>query len=141
MMKFIIVCNLIAAISIVATEGKTFAKCDLAKELLKKNFSKEDMPKWLCLVDKLSGYSTSKEESTAIGTKTIGLFQFSEETDCGTKTARGRCNAKCDALKTDDITTAARCALQMNTDRQFNFWPIWKNSTCRTNTQNYVCSL
>ncbi|KAL5286039.1 hypothetical protein ACFFRR_007617 [Megaselia abdita] len=105
-------------------ETKIFSRCQLAKELLKQQFSRQYLPNWVCLVEHESGRSTSKinQASTSVS---YGLFQINSKQWCRKGRKGGQCDMKCEDFTNNDITDDSKCAMRIFNTTGFRAWQGW----------------
>ncbi|XP_044726460.1 lysozyme-like [Chrysoperla carnea] len=128
-MKYVI---LLVTIIIVSNNnlanGKTFKnECELAKELLKHGFPKNQLNDWTCLVLSESSGDTKKTHKNNNGSTDYGLFQINDRYWCAHGKNGKDCNVNCNDLLKDDITLAAKCAKKVYDRHGFEAWYGWKN--------------
>ncbi|OAL68001.1 lysozyme [Trichophyton violaceum] len=120
--------GLAALACVLQGEAKTFNRCELAKELKKQGFAKENLPDWVCLVEAESSRRSHKiGKVNKNGSQDFGLFQINDRYWCQRGSAGKDCNVSCEDLLTDDISVASRCAQKVYKRHKFDAWYGWKN--------------
>lgn len=126
--KIVLCCFIAICLVNVSVEGKTFSKCELARELVKQGYEKSALGNWVCLVQAESGFRTdivgkpNKNKSVD-----YGLFQINDKYWCAHGKAGKDCNVSCENLLKDDITLAARCAQKIFKRHGYKAWYGWRS--------------
>ncbi|XP_077298016.1 lysozyme-like [Arctopsyche grandis] len=109
--------------------ARRFSKCEMARELLRQGFPKNELSDWVCLI-----YSESSYETNVVGPMNTdgsydwGLFQINDKYWCkghysGSKNI---CNINCGEFLQDDISASVKCALKIKNASGFSAWEGWK---------------
>ncbi|XP_014253846.1 lysozyme c-1-like [Cimex lectularius] len=123
---------------VVALEAKVFTECELAQKLSELNFPKQNIPGWVCTAKSVSGLDTNYYNKTG-DFQSFGLFKLDNEYACQLNQKGNECKARCDSLKGDDITEAAKCALKLFETFNFMYWKP-TNDHCTSQTTLTGCS-
>lgn len=67
-----------------------------------------------------------------------GLFQINDFYWCAPPGPNNECGVTCDALRTDDITAAANCALKIFGVQGFEAWVAWQNNCRGQDVSQYI---
>nr|BBE08150.1 C-type lysozyme [Plautia stali] len=123
-------------------DAKTFEPCELARELLHKGASKEEVPTWVCIAKHESNFNTSAVGTlNGDGSADHGIFQISDRYWCSPQ--GWACNIPCDLLEDDDISDDWKCAKRIFRQHKvlsgngFNAWAVY-SSRCSGDTSQYV---
>ncbi|XP_061192109.1 lysozyme 1-like [Saccostrea echinata] len=102
-----------------AMSGKTFTKCELAKELAESNHDipRSDIDDYVCMAEFESSYRTNVISPPNIdGSRDHGLFQINDYWNCDPQngqTTKNGCNANCSDFRNDDISDDIVCVKQL----------------------------
>lgn len=102
------------------SKGKVYERCELARELrYKYNVPLEQIPTWLCIVQRESNFDTSAiGRLNADGSLDHGLFQISDIFWCSNSGVGKGCNAACTDFENEDISDDVRCVLKIFDEHQ-----------------------
>ncbi|XP_060560672.1 lysozyme c-1-like [Ruditapes philippinarum] len=128
--------------------GATKSKCDVVNALKAEGVPDADMRDWLCLVQHESNYEYNvtkyKMAGSAIGSVTLGIFQFNNAYWCGN--ANGTSSPTCWKLRTfgcadacntfldPDISNDANCAVRVKNCDGFHTWVGWAQNCVNDTT-------
>ncbi|XP_058053456.1 lysozyme c-1-like [Anopheles bellator] len=138
-MKLLGIVVTIAVVGCVAVSGKTYGKCELAKELIKNGIPKASVANWVCLVQHESAFNTAATNKNRNGSTDYGLFQINNKYWCDSAYGSNDCKVQCRSLTNDDITDDIKCAKLVFKRHGFNAWYGWKNH-CQGKTLPSVAS-
>lgn len=123
-------------------DAKTYEPCELARDLVSKGASKEEVPTWVCIAKHESNFNTSAVgRLNGDGSSDHGIFQISDRYWCSPQ--GWACNIPCDLLEDDDISDDWKCAKRIFRQHKvlsgngFNAWAVY-SSRCSGDTSQYV---
>lgn len=124
----------------VTDTGKTFERCELAKELrFVHNIPLNQIGDWVCIA-----LYQSNLVSSAKGIREYGLFQISEEYWCSQDGGNGKsCGLSCSKLLDSDIADDIACAKRIYEEHQrisgngFRAWTVYE-PYCQGRSQQYI---
>ncbi|XP_062589453.1 lysozyme C, milk isozyme-like [Saccostrea cucullata] len=130
------------AVMVMTVHGKTFTKCELARELARNGVPRADIDDYVCMAWYESSFRTyAVGRVNDNGSRDHGLFQINDYWNCdpqnGQRTKNG-CNHPCSDFKNDDISDDIACVRQLKREhRGFTFSVGWKNN-CRNLSSSYL---
>ncbi|XP_062609970.1 lysozyme C, milk isozyme-like [Saccostrea cucullata] len=128
--------------TVLAVSGKTFNKCELAKELARHGVAHGDIANYVCMAEHESGFNTHiRSAANSDGTHDHGIFQINDFWNCdpqiGLPTMNG-CNHPCSDFRNDDISDDIRCVQQLKREHHgFGFSYAWRDY-CQHIDSNYL---
>lgn len=128
-----------------ATIGKTYERCELAKELRNvHNIPLDQLHTWVCIANHESRFNTAAiGRLNADGSLDHGLFQISDIYWCSNEGIGKGCNAACSDFRNADISDDVRCVRQIYDEHQrlfgngFHAWAVYEPH-CRHQTNQYI---
>ncbi|EDW00907.1 GH21144 [Drosophila grimshawi] len=114
-----------------ASDGKrTFDRCSLAKAMDKLDVPRNQLARWVCIAEHGSHYRTYViGPPNDDGSTDHGIFQINDRIWCQPSNGQfsyNGCNVNCDALRTDHIDIAMRCAQLIQQDKGWGAWSVFK---------------
>ncbi|XP_062583568.1 lysozyme c-1-like [Saccostrea cucullata] len=132
------------AVMVMTVHGKTFTKCELARELARNGVPRADIDDYVCMAQYessfrtgvISGVNPDKHKS-----RDHGLFQINDYWNCdpkdGRKTKNG-CKHPCSGYFNDNISDDIACVRQLKREhRGFGFSYAWRDN-CRNLSSSYL---
>ncbi|XP_055380222.1 lysozyme C-like [Condylostylus longicornis] len=129
--RIIIAINFVCILCL--ANAKVFQRCELARELLQHDVSKDDILDWVCIAEFESSFRTEAiNYNNWDGSWDWGLFQLNDRYWCdGGKQTANVCKTSCNDFLTDDISAAFNCAriiknAHSHDHNGFGAWVAWK---------------
>ncbi|KAH8299483.1 hypothetical protein KR044_001786 [Drosophila immigrans] len=129
-MAFTVLSTLLMVLLVIAVEAhRTFDRCGLARELDNLDVPRRDIATWVCIAQHESSFRTWViGPPNNDGSQDHGLFQINDlywcQPDNG-KFSHNECNEMCDALRTDHIERALRCAQKIKRSQGWTAWSVY----------------
>lgn len=109
---------------------RVFDRCSLAREMDDLGVPRDELARWVCIAEHESSYRTwIVGPPNSDGSRDHGIFQINDRYWClpsdGRRSSNG-CNVNCDALRTDSINRAVRCAQQVLRAQGWGAWSVYR---------------
>lgn len=109
---------------------RTFDGCELAREMDDLGVPRNELARWVCIAFHESRYRTwVVGPPNSDGSRDHGIFQINDRYWClpsdGGWSENG-CNVSCDALRTDHINRAVRCAQKVKREQGWDAWSVYR---------------
>ncbi|CAK1540731.1 unnamed protein product [Leptosia nina] len=118
---------LLFVVLVAAVEARQFSRCEIVKNLRHHGFPEQQMRDWVCLIEKESqNRNDAIGKLNADGSWDHGLFQINDRYWCSRGHAGKDCNVSCEALRSDNMGPAAKCAKKIFARHGFSAWTAWR---------------
>ncbi|XP_062597895.1 lysozyme C, milk isozyme-like [Saccostrea cucullata] len=115
-----------------SANGKTFGRCELAKELARNGVAHGDIDDYVCMAEYESGFDTHiRSAANSDGSHDHGIFQINDYWNCDPEnghTTKNGCNHPCSDFRNDDISDDISCVQQLKREHHgFGFSYAWRD--------------
>lgn len=91
---------------------------------------RDELARWVCIAEHESSYRTwVVGPANSDGSRDHGIFQINDRYWClpsdGGRSSNG-CQVNCDALRTDHINRAVRCAQKVKREQGWDAWSVYR---------------
>lgn len=109
---------------------RTLDRCELAREMDDLDVPRDELARWVCIAEHESSYRTwVVGPPNSDGSRDHGIFQINDRYWClpsdGGRSSNG-CQVNCDALRTDHINRAVRCAQKVKREQGWDAWSVYR---------------
>lgn len=121
--------GILMLLMVMVESKRTLNRCKLAREMDNLDVPRNELARWVCIAEHESSFRTwVVGPPNDDGSRDHGIFQINDRYWCnpgnGERSSNG-CRVNCDALRTDHIDRAVRCAQQVKKEQGWGAWSVY----------------